>query len=64
MRTEHAAQALQAFHEDEDGMETLQVVMLVAVAALILIFIRARWEQIKGWVSGVLGNILGWTSES
>ena len=42
--------SVRAFHEDEDGMETLQVVMIVGIAAVILIALKVWWKDIKGWV--------------
>jgi Flp pilus assembly pilin Flp len=46
--------AIRSFHEDEEGMETIQVVMLVAIAALVLIALKAFWNDIKQWVGKVL----------
>jgi len=40
-----------AFHEDEDGMETLQVVMIAGISAVILLVLVAFWKDIKGWVT-------------
>lgn len=52
---------LRSFHEDEDGMETLQTVMIVGVAALILIVLIAFWKPIKSWFNGVKAK---WQGES
>lgn len=38
---------LKAFHEDEEGLEVLQVVLIIALAALIFIVIRAYWNSTK-----------------
>jgi hypothetical protein len=37
--------ALQAFHDDEEGLEVLQVVLIIALAALIFFFIRFLWSN-------------------
>lgn len=50
---------LQSFHEDEDGIEAIQVVMIVAIAAIILIgfmtvgkevfsWMKEKWNEMKG----------------
>lgn len=36
---------LKAFHEDEEGLEILQVVLIIALAAIIFIVIRGYWKQ-------------------
>jgi len=42
---------IQQFHEDEDGMEAIQVVMIVAIAAIVLIFLKAVvWPRVSEWV--------------
>lgn len=42
--------SISEFHRDEDGMEALQVVMLVALAAIILIFLKnVLWDRVKNW---------------
>jgi Flp pilus assembly pilin Flp len=46
-----------AFHEDEDGMETIQVVMLIAIAAVVLIVLKAFWGEIKTWVKGLWNEV-------
>jgi Flp pilus assembly pilin Flp len=50
---------LRGLHENEDGMEAIQVVMIVAVAALALIamftfgnevfaWLRQKWNELRG----------------
>ncbi len=50
---------LRSFHEDEDGLEAIQVVMIVAIAAIVLIavmtigqevydWLREKWDKLKG----------------
>ena len=37
------------FNNDERGMETLQVVLIIAVAAIILALIVNKWDDIRDW---------------
>lgn len=35
-------------HNDEDGMEAIQVVAIVAIAALVLIFVKTTlWDKVR-----------------
>lgn len=52
---------LLAFHTDEDGMETMQIVMIIAVAAIVLLFVKSQWETISSWASGLVSQVTGWT---
>lgn len=51
--------AIREFDRDEDGLEAIQVVMIVAIAAIVLIgvmtigqevfdWLRDKWNQLKG----------------
>ena len=51
--------SVRTFVQDEDGLEAIQVVMIVAIAALILIVFMTFWDKIKGWASGMIDNITG-----
>ena len=53
---------LARIHQDERGMETLQTVMLIAVAAIVLLFVKMYWEDIKDWFSELVDQVLGWES--
>jgi len=55
-------QAVRAFHEDEDGMEALQVVIIVAIAAVVLGLLKIFWPEIKSWTKTAVKNLTGWTS--
>jgi hypothetical protein len=59
------AKAIRALHEDEDGMESMQVVIIVAIAALVLFFLhKAGWtDVIKPYVAKALGQVTGMTFE-
>lgn len=51
---------LRGLHEEEEGLETLQIVMIIAVAAIILLLIKYFWENIAEWATNFLGAVLGW----
>jgi Flp pilus assembly pilin Flp len=42
-------QTVAAFNADEDGIETLQVVMIVAIAAIVLIAVMTVGQDIFDW---------------
>lgn len=54
--------SLRRIHEDERGLETLQVVMIIAIAALILALIKTTWPTITAWFNKLVQAITGWTS--
>ena len=51
---------LTRFHRDDRGLEALQVVMIIAVAALILALVKLFWSDVKNWVTPLVADILGW----
>ena len=52
---------IEAFHNDEEGLETLQVVMILAVAAVALIVVKNKWTTIKNWFNTETeGATSGW----
>lgn len=48
---------LNKFHNDEAGLEALQVVMIIAIAAVFLIFIKTQWNTIKSWAEGLIKGV-------
>lgn len=48
---------LRVFHEGEDGIETLNVVMIVGVSALILAVVVAAWPTIREWFGGGIKKV-------
>jgi Flp pilus assembly pilin Flp len=43
--------AVRSFHEDEEGMEAIQVVAIFAIAAIVLIFVKTvAWPQVQKWM--------------
>lgn len=52
---------MRRIHEDERGLETLQVVMIIAIAAVILAIIKTFWPQIRDWCQNMINIITGIT---
>ena len=52
------------FHEEEDGMEAIQVVMIIAIAAIALAIIQAVFPDIRRFFKDAMDKILkgGWGS--
>ncbi|MFO1019418.1 MAG: hypothetical protein U0903_01770 [Planctomycetales bacterium] len=50
---------LRKFNSDEDGIESIQVVMILAFGAVVMVAAWAFWDQIKGWATGLISQILG-----
>lgn len=38
------------FHDDEDGIEAVQVIMIVAIAAIVLIGVMTVGQDIMDWL--------------
>ena len=51
---------LTRFHRDDRGMETLQVVMVIAVSAIIVAFAQTFWPKIKTWFRDSVDQVLRW----
>ncbi len=61
MKNSQLHNAARSFHNDEAGLEALQVVMILAVAAVALIAVKTQWTTIKGWYDQVMGDATsGW----
>ena len=50
---------VRSFHEDEDGIEAVQVVMIVAIAAIILVAMMTVGNKIYGWMEDKWGELEG-----
>lgn len=48
---------LRTLHEDEEGMEALQVVMIIAIGAVILLAIIKLWPTIKSWFTSETSEV-------
>ena len=46
------------FHSDEEGLEALQVVMIIAIAAMILLAAAVVGKNGVDWMTGQTGNII------
>ena len=44
--------SIRKFHSDEDGLEALHVVMIIAIAALIMIAATTVGKGAVGWMAG------------
>ena len=54
----NAKQAVAKFHKNEDGLEALQIVMIIAIAALVLIAVKDKWPEIRDWMIEQLDSIM------
>ena len=45
------------FHDDEDGIESLQVVMIIAIAALVLIAVFTVGKEVVDWMKEKWGEL-------
>ena len=50
---------MKTLREDQRGLETLQVVLIIAVAAVILALLVNMWPNIRNWASGAIDYITG-----
>lgn len=55
------ARAVQSFDDDEDGIEVLQVVMILAIAGMVVAILIAWGNDIVEWAKGFLPNQEGGT---
>jgi Flp pilus assembly pilin Flp len=42
--------SLRKFHEDESGLEALQVVMIIAIAAMVLVLVARLGNEVVDWM--------------
>ena len=53
------SRGLVKLHKDEDGMEAIQVVAIVAVAAIVLIFVKGTlWPRVKGFAERQVNDLV------
>jgi hypothetical protein len=50
--------SLKKFHNDERGLEALQVVMIIAVAAIVMLLVKNNYDKLKGWMETLVGQII------
>jgi len=53
------AQITRSIHRDEDGLEAMQVVMIVAIAATVLIAVMAFGQEAANWLNTELKDLMG-----
>ena len=54
--------AARKFDQNQDGMETMQVVMIIAVAAIVLFFVRDIYYVVGDWAATLVNNVVSWVS--
>lgn len=47
------------FHRNEKGLEALQVILIVAIAAIILALLKLYWPDVKKWFKQVVEVVIG-----
>jgi len=57
-KVSHVFGQIRKFDQDEDGIESIQVVMILAFAAVVMVAAWAFWDQIKSWADGLIKSIL------
>lgn len=51
---------IKKFHNNEDGMEAIQVVIIIAIAAVVLMAVKLMWPQIESFFKTSVSKILSW----
>lgn len=57
----HAGLAGKAFHEGEDGLEIIEVILMIFIAVVILVALSAFfnisvWARVKDAINGLMGT--------
>jgi hypothetical protein len=50
--TKNLTNLFRKFHSDEEGLEALQVVMIIAIAGMIMIVASTVGQEVVEWMSG------------
>ncbi len=50
---------VEGFHNDEDGIEAIQVIMIVAIAAIVLIAVMTVGQEVMDWLKEKWGDMKG-----
>ena len=50
---------VRAFHDDENGIEAIQVVMIVAIAAIVLIAVMTVGQEVFSWAKEKWNELRG-----
>ena len=59
MKATNLKNVVRQFNNDEDGIEALQVVMIVAIAAIVLIAVMTVGQEVMTWAKGKWGELQG-----
>jgi len=51
--------SIRKFHSDEEGLEALQVVMIIAIAAMVMIACATLGKTAVGWMQGKWTTLQG-----
>jgi hypothetical protein len=54
---------LKKFHNDERGLEALQVILIVAIAAIILALLKTFWPQAKQFFNDNVAKVIGFDGQ-
>lgn len=55
--------ALKKFHKNEEGMEAIQVAMIIAAGAVIILLIWSQWTTISSWFTSTTTGTGGVTDK-
>ncbi len=50
---------IESFHNDEDGIEAVQVIMIVAIAAIVLIAVMTVGQEVMDWLKEKWNELKG-----
>lgn len=53
-------QSIRRFHDDQRGLEALQTVMILAIAAIALIIIKDKWGDVKLFFTNNMDDVTTW----
>lgn len=55
--------ALTRLHRDEGGLQTLETVAILAIAAIVLAVLKSTWQDIKRWFRTSVSEVIDWQGE-
>lgn len=50
---------IKRFHNDEDGIEAVQVIMIVAIAAIVLVGVMTVGQEVMDWLKEKWNELRG-----
>jgi Flp pilus assembly pilin Flp len=57
-----AVSSLRRFHNDEQGIETINAVMLLAIAAMVVVVLISQGKTIIDWMKARIGEVTSKTT--